>query len=290
MSSTVRATGLERFPTADRAELCAARPYHVSSGERRDVLQPIWTIHDQGGLGSCVGHALAAGIESLDPALWRAIAMVHTLRTLTLSTRSPLVSAVQIWTDARRRQGDLARPDRGTWFETAVESVIRRGWSRYVPREDETPLIDLAQIPDLRSEMEAADHQVDSRAEHHAIEGDRLGGVIDALDRGLVVGMGGGRKDPFFYLGKDEIATTYHVGGDRNGHEERIVGYFATPNLLLVQGSWGTGAFGCTIPNDVTISDGSILRRGTFIPGCYLMHPECLEDMWAIDCVKIEYA
>lgn len=268
----MRALGLIRRSEETRAKLAAERPYVPLHGTvLSSAIQPVAWLRNQLGKPSCVGQAIAGRRDSLvEGNVW--------------------MSAVDLWTDARRRDGTLLDWTAGTYAESAFESLIHRGTSRYKPGEDARPTEQDTQIDDLAGELEAADARLPESWEHHQVTGSVASQVVDALDRGLVVVFGDGLRAPFFDIGVDEVATSKHFGGDSSGHEQGVVGYHAGRALFIGQGSWGTSFAGITLPDDVT--DNEIrakfpCAKGRFLPGCFWLEPEVLEQCWSVDVLRV---
>jgi hypothetical protein len=273
-SLTFRLTGLLKRPEETRARFAAERPFVPTAGiVLTTVLQPVAWIRDQLGKPSCVGQAVMGRRDALVGG-------------------PPWGSAVDLWTDARRRDGTLAHADYGTWAESAFESLIRRGTSRYKDGEDSRPIAEDTRIDDLSGELEAADTKIPETWEHHQIVGAVAPQATDALDRDLLVVFGTGCRDPFFSLGRDEVVTTKHLGGNSNGHEQGIVGFHLGRGLYIGQGSWGEGFAGITLPSDDIDSEDLVTlfpcAQGRFLPGCFWMEPEVLEAAWDIDVLRVK--
>lgn len=274
---TQRTTGLRKRPTDARRRLCAERPYHSSLLSLCTVFQPIFWIHDQASKGSCVGQAYTAGIEP------------HVQRQL---------SAVGLWTDARRRQGDLRDADTGTYSEMAIESLIRRGVHPYVEAEDERPTREDTQIADLEDELAADPNRIPASFEHRTLsEGQRTASVCDALQRGYVVANGDGVKDPYFNIGLDQVADSNYLNEpNRNGHEQRVSAFIHPDdtrfpsnhrNCFVYQNSWGRAWGGFRVPCDITCTDGSVILGGTILHGCALVRASVLEHAWDCDTLQV---
>lgn len=113
----------------------------------------------------------------------------------------------------------------------------------------------------------------------------------DALERQLLTVCSTSCKAPFFELGLDEVVTTRHLGGNSDGHEQRVVMFHAGRGLYLVQGSWGEGFAGATLPNDI---DSDEIRaklpcaQGRVLPGCFWVEPDVLEQAWDVDVLRVK--
>jgi len=237
------------------------------------MLQPVAWLRDQLGKPSCVGQAV----------MGRRDALVGS---------PPWGSAVDLWTDARRRHGALSDPASGTYTEAAFDSLIHRGTSRYKDGEDARPVEQDTQLDDLSGELEAGDTKIPESWEHYQIKvGFVAANSIDALKRNLLVVFGTGVRDPFFSLGADEVVTTKHLGGGANGHEQGIVGYHAPRGLFIGQGSWGIGFAGITLPSDIDDEEIAALfpcAQGRFLPGCFWLEAEVLEQAWDVDVLRVK--
>jgi hypothetical protein len=212
-------------------QLAALREKHAYRGLAavvETVTQPVARLRNQRSTPSCVGQACAGAIHALTGFDG---------------------SAINLWTDARRRQGDLDRADYGTTAEAAIESLIQRGLDPYEDGEESRPDEDYTQQPDLMDELEADDNRISPVAERFIVTGttarQRLA-IVDALKAGRAVLWATGVEDPFFGVAFDTILDSSYIGADYNGHEMRIAAYDATSDLFLVQNSWGEGWCGCS--------------------------------------------
>ena len=239
--SVTRACGRTPHSPAQIANLRTKHAYFVRPSEAiATVVQPVARIRDQLNTPSCVGQATAAAVHALTGFDG---------------------SAISLWTDARRRDGNLGHPDYGTTAETAVESLIKRGLDPYEIEEESRSTAELSEMPDLDDELEAEDRRVSPLVQRSIIVGDvaeQKRCIVAALQAGEAVLWATGVKDPFFSLRVDEVVTLTHIGADNNGHEMRIVGYDATTDRFLVQNSWGEGWGGCDF-------------EGVNYPGCFLV-------------------
>jgi hypothetical protein len=262
---TIRATGLRRATPEQRA---AVRLYHgapsaYAAAASLPIQLPIERIIDQGPLPACVGCAMCACAEAV-------------------LGDEPRRSWVRIWTDARRRDGELHDAAQGTWFSSAMQSVMRRGLDPEEPGEWNS-VTEQTQPDDLDSEMAAFDER-QTDAEHWRIQDGDLDGVIDALGAGMGVGIATGVRDAyeaFFYRlrspnSQDVILSTDAMGGTSNGHEQRIAGVWMVngKRVWLIQNSWGLNG-GCHLPD------------GTFQLGCALVDDAVIRGAWDIDAIKI---
>jgi hypothetical protein len=273
-----RATGLRR---ATEAHIGSAINYRLAqpgllpelqaTGLTTTVVQPIARILDQGSLPACVG-CTAAG---------RAEALIDSPEDVAVRGY-PRFSWVRLWTDARRRDGELHEPALGTWFSSAIESMVKRGLD---PEEsgEEDRLEEMTQPDDLDSELAAFDERQTS-AEHWRLSTGDLDALDDALARGLAVGLGIGVRDAYFsYFGAarspsevDQILGTSYLGGDTNGHEQGVFAVRRVKGARVygLQNSWGlTG--GCHLPD------------GTWQLGCCWVDEMVMRSAWDVDAIRV---
>lgn len=264
--------GLIRRPEFVRDRLASAAPYEPETkGAAKTILQPVIRIRNQRRKPSCVGHAIHGRRDSLVGG-------------------PPFGSAVDLWTDARRRDGNLGRADEGTYSHSAYESLVQRGTSSEIEGEDSRPVEEDTRIDTLTGELEAADHRIPETWEYKQISGSICPQVIDALERGLLVVFGAGVRGIFQTLARDEVVTTEHLGGNEYGHEQGIFGYVASRGLFLSQGSWGENFAGITLPDDIPIEEIENLfpcAYSRFLPGCFWLEPEVIEQAWDVDVLRV---
>lgn len=242
--------GREKHTPEQLANLRTRHEYVGLAGVTSNVVQPIGRIRNQRSTPSCVGQAVAAGAEAITGFDG---------------------SAINLWTDCRRRQGDLTDPGNGTTAETAIDSLIKRGLDPYEPFEEDRSREQLSEMPSLVSELEADDNRLRVDVTRYILTGtvarQRLA-IVDALNQGYAVLWATGVKDPFFGIGFDQVATAAYVGANYNGHEMRIVGYDAANDWLLIQNSWGQEWGGC-------------IFLGTIYPGCFKIQAKAaIEGAW----------
>lgn len=276
----IRPTGLKRRSEATRRRFSAERPYPTTGLlAPATVLQPAPFLHDQGNRPSCEGQSHASGVEQVVG--WR-------------------VSALDLWTDARRRQGSLSKPDDGTESEFVIESLLCRGVSPYVPDEDSRPVSEDTVIPTLEQELAADQRRVDVAAIHRQILLNRTESAVDALLRGQSVTMGTGVYSGYFSVGVNEIVDTDRLGenGDQGGHSQRVRGYIAPGDTsfpatwrgcFVLINSW-SGWGGIRLPCVVTMTNGQVLATGSELGQCCLIRPAVLETAWEVDAVEIRFA
>jgi hypothetical protein len=219
------------------------------------VKQRISWIRNQLQKPSCVGHAFAAGIDG------------------TLGS-PPWASAVELWRDARRRQGNLEGILDGTRAEYVIESIIRRGWSPYQSGEDSRPSRDDDNPKGKLSDELFAYDKRQTYANHYSITKDRVAATIDALGKGAIVCGGWGVQDKFFAPPPRKLLDASYLNNNGNGHEMRIVGYDADQKGFLLQNSWGPM--------------WSIAEfEGVQEEGCVLIGEDALLAAWDLDVIKV---
>ena len=224
--------------------------------------QSIYSIHEQQ-QPSCLGEALAACIEAK------------------VKLR---VSAIGIWREARRRQGKLEEIT-GSRIEYGLEGLVFRGWDPYEPGE-ELNLDEMLRNDDLDSEMAAFDNK-EPDLEFHRIDTDRTTSAVlfdidAALKAGCGVVVGSGITQSYMNYhasspASERVLGTDAMGGDQNGHAQRIFAMRLMPDGTRqygVQGSWGVNWGGMT------------LADGTWQPGCCWVKQEVLLGVWDIHTVK----
>lgn len=251
-----RQTGLLRRSQAARRLYATERAYTDTQANSATVVQCVAWIRNQLDKPSCVGQSLAACVDALDP-----------------RAAGPRCSAVDLWTDARRRQGDLEGVHDGTRAEYGIESLLRRGWSPMVDGEDGRPEAEDAKLSSLAAELAAFDHRF-TGAKHFAILGNRVQQTISALHAGFGVVFGTGVRDHYFSAPADVVLGLDYLGGDDNGHEQRVVGWVQERRAFLVQNSWGPGWGGCVV-------------NGEALLGCALVSPEVIATAWDIDAIEV---
>lgn len=237
-----RPTGLRQSTDALRARVT---PYGKALALPRrttltyPILQNLARVLDQLILPACVGTTACACGEA-----------VYGI--------PPHLSWVRLWADARLRDGDLHDPELGTWFSSAIESIMVRGFDREEPGEWDR-LEEMTEPDDLDSEMDAHDRRQPNTEHWRAPDGD-LDAIDDALARGLGVGVGTGVRDPyleFFSRARDPsepdvLLNTSALGSFSNGHEQRVLGVDKVGGLrhYFIQNSWGLRG-GVHLPNGI---------------------------------------
>ena len=257
----IRPTGLAPRRPEERERLAAEQSFGADFGDAplETVIQQVAFVRNQLNKPSCVGQAFAAGVDA---------------KLQEAGMGPPWCSAVDLWRDARRRQGNLERIEFGTRAEYVIESLMKRGWSPYTVGEDTRPDDVEDEKPSLRSEMFAhAKRQVG--VVHYDIPRNRRSSIVAALRNGYVVGIGVGCKAPFFHptATRDRILGGDFVGGDSYLHEMRVVGFVADMDAFLVQNSWGEAWAGAELDRPYH--------------GCCFLSTEVVEEAWDVDALEV---
>jgi hypothetical protein len=193
-------------------------------------------------------------------------------------------SGVQTWRDAQLRDTGKFNPLDGTYLEFAVESMIRRGLSPYVPGEENV-------VPPSHEHWTEGHEAHDRRQlgmEHFRIDPDDTDAIYEALASGMAVFDGGCVTAKFMARGPGQANTPAdlnELGGDANGHAQGVAGYWldatlagvSVGNLLLYQGSWGDAFAGCYVP--VLGPEGTILSM-RWQPGCFWAKERTIAARW----------
>jgi hypothetical protein len=158
----------ERLRRFDAAVAAAT----MGSGWEDDCLQPVRFVRNQHRAPSCCGQALASVSDALAP------------------EGAPASSAINIWWDARRRQG-LGEVVTGTHLFLCAESLVLRGVDAMEEGED----LDedrWTRQPGLDDEMDAFDRRVPATRRYRIVEddADRLDAVEAAVRPGYGVVFG----------------------------------------------------------------------------------------------------
>lgn len=251
------ATGLQRRPDDVRDQLFSSSRYvgvSIDGAASIRTLQRVLRIHDQRNKPSCVGQSHAAGIEAI-------LGMP--------------VSAIDIWTDARRRQGNLVNPLVGTRSEFAILSIMQRGISPYIQGEDDRPIEEDLHISGLNAELAAYDRR-QVNAVHYCIPPGDLDSLASALEQGMVVTLESGCKQAYFTAPFNTVLGPDYRSGNTDGHSERIYGRIPERKAWAVQGSWGDGFGGWRDTDGVTHH------------GCVLVSDEVIEAAWNLDAIEIK--
>jgi len=254
------------------------RPYSSSNLlPVKTVFQTVMFLHDQKQNPSCEGHSHASGIEQKTG--WK-------------------VSGVDLWIDARRRQGDLGNAAIGTESAYVIESVIRRGVSPQVAGEDDRPSSENVRMPSLAQELAADANRVSIDAVHRQISSNRVACAFDALQRCFSVTFGTGVRDGYGTIGVNEIVGIDNLSADApDGHSQRLVGGIAPDDerfpaewrgCFILASSWA-GHGGILMPCSVPQINGQMIRAGEFLPQRILIRPEVIETAWELDALEIRW-
>ncbi len=270
----------------DRAERRAldaqSHPFavQIEAPDSDPIVQSIAWIRDQRVNPSCAGQAPAAIIDAARLFL-------------------PWASAVSIWREARRRQGRIEQIDLGTRFEYVISGLVHRGWDPYVLGEDgdlvEAGLGAPPAGDDLQDELFADDKRGVGMRRYRISAGE-----LDAVDAALInptlgVMIGTGTRDAYHaYQGDpskpDAILTTDHLGGDRDGHGQRVFARVWQDGRRIygIQGSWGPdGAVVLATPPARATGWGGIhLPDGRWAPGCCWVDERVLREAWDIHVIE----
>lgn len=193
------------------------------------VIQPIGRIRDQESTPSCVGQSIAGGIHGI----------------LGFD-----VSATQIWTGARRRDGSLPRTDCGTYVSSAITEIMQRGFSAYEAGEERDVDSFTRSVHSLSADMAADGRRVQRAFDHHVIHGTRekqRNDIVDALSKDRVVVWTTGVTDAFCQHPADKLVERSEVGARDDGHAMRVFSYIAELDAFGVQNSWGSGYGGFAV-------------------------------------------
>lgn len=272
-----RTTGLRKRSEETRRRFAAERSYSGALLSVATVFQPLFITHNQKLKPSCVGQAWTGRIEA------------HLKRRL---------SGDDLWTDARRRQGDLNNPDVGTDSEHAIASLVNRGVSDYVPGEDDRPTSEDVKPPTLSQEEDADDHRLDAAAakNHQVIDAPRRAALSDALQRGKAVCTGGGVTNNYSSLQTNQVADETMLDPNADGHEEGVLAYIAPEDsrfpkewrdCAIYQNSWDEDWGGVILPCDITCTDGTFYAAGTLLAGCALVPMSLVDKQWDMDTLDV---
>lgn len=258
---TTRTLGLARRRPLTQQQWLSTRRYTGGTASLATVVQPLAVLHDQRSKPSCVGQAHGQGIEGI------------------VGRR---VSCVDLWEGARIAQKAGRDGAAGTRGEYAIQWLERHGWGDYVDGEDIRPRAEDQDVKvgsSLAGAMRAA--QRSGRiARHQTIDmtlpaREITNQVVAALSapRTYVV-LEGGTAPAYQRPPADEVLGTAYRAGDSRGHAERIVGWSASREAFILQGSWGAWTW-CHLPD------------GERAMGCCLVSPAVVARAWAIDVVRV---
>lgn len=224
----MRPTGCNREPWDRSRELRYQKRYIGASVPLADVFQEVQRIRDQESTPSCVGQSLAAayhGLLGFD------------------------ASATDLWTDARRRDGNLYNGNVGTWVSSAIASATERGLSPFVKGDESNEKAHTGR-DDLSGELAADDRRMHRVWAHHVTDGDveqQREAIVHALtaDRAVIWTTGVGRE--LYDHKANVLVDDEEVGYNSNGHAMRVAGYCASVDCALVQNSWGRSWAGVVV-------------------------------------------
>jgi len=231
----------------------------------RIAIQAIARIRRQPVLGDCVGEAAGGGY--------------HALTGYDCSGRD-------IWREAQRQETGTFDPEQGAFLEFAVDGMIRRGLTPYVPGEE----FDESATLETWVEGHAAHDRRQLGMDHRRIATNDVQALYQALASGMAVFDGGPLLEKFFGRGPTKANTPADIdelGGITNGHAQRIRGYYLDAdlegqqvgNVLLYQGSWDEGFAGCWVP---VLNEESVVIDTRWQPGCFWAYERVIGLRWDI--------
>lgn len=253
------------LPRSDRAKsafMCGAPHEDTQAAPYGSVVQRIAFLRNQRMKGSCVGQAVTSYVDAS-------------------GVLDIYASGVDVWIDARRRQGNIEGVLDGTRSEYAIESLIYRGVTEWSPNDDIQPIEEDARLPGLAQELQADAHRL--AVQHYTLpqNGRRSIAIRQALQENRGVVFGTGVSESYCDLPYNHVVTPRELDPrytDR-GHEQRVFAYFDELGLFGVVNSWGIwGGF--------TLSGN---YAGNY-PGCCLVEPTCLENAWDVDILSVTRA
>ncbi len=230
------------------------------------VMQPLAYLMDQRAKGSCVGKSYQGRLNALlgvDP------------------------SGVGLWTLGRAFDGNLGDPNVGTTPASVIKALLENGWTPRHEGEDDRPATQDTQLPSLDDELAGYDERLNNAFEHFVCVGtdDQIvSAVIDALSRTSPTGFthavsfGTGVLAPYEDPPPDTVLDETYLSGDADaGHEQGVLGYYATRDAFVVQGSWGNWTY-CNV-----VIDGHTVR----CDGCCLVSRSVIAHAWAVDVLRV---
>lgn len=230
-----------------------AFPY-CAAGPLGDVLQSI-RVRNQKQTPSCVGQSMAGVVEGITGLNG---------------------SATQIWTGARRREGNLHDSGMGCYVSSAIHEAMERGVAPYHDGE-ENDWGSFVRRASLQDELAADDHRISKLADYFVTDGsaeEQRAAIFAALSTKRGVIWTTGVREAFFSHPANVYVSDDEVGAGYNGHAMRIAGYCHEIDCFVGQNSWGE-------------SWGGVVAQGVQLPGCFLIRAELLIpsawETWVIE-------
>lgn len=230
--------------------------------------QKIELLRNQWQWPSCIGQGFTSCTDYL---------------TRRSNPKAPLASAIDLWRDARWRQGKLERVV-GTRPEYAIESLIKRGFSEYQNGEDLDDVVEPpTEIDDMGDELNAASHRLPEGFAHQLSYpgSSAVATVVTALQDGCAVvkccGVGSAYAN--YYASRDADVVVFgpnDAGAYGPGHCERVFGYqkVGSSYQFAIAGSWGAGF-------------GGIRCGDVWVPGAAWVNEKSLEACWDIVIISL---
>ena len=227
------------------------------------VVQPILRIRSQPLNPDCAGESSAGAF--------------HAITGFDASGRD-------VWREAQWQESQMFDPNEGALLEYAVEGMVQRGLRAYRPGEEFDTTSSLETWIEGKEAWDL--RQLDMN--HQRIDPDNLESLYIALASGSAVFDGGGVTNKFMQRTLSQANTPAdldELGGNTNGHAQRIAGYWigATLNgtkvgdILLYQGSWSEDFAGCEVPE--LDANGNILRM-VLKQGCFWAKARTFGERW----------
>lgn len=256
-----RATGCARRSLKTEEHFLSTRRFTPKAASKVSILQTPAVLHDQCVKGSCEGQAHSQGIESIT---------------------GQRVSAVRLWENAKRLQGDAYDPLVGTLGEYVIEGIARNGWEDYQPGEDDRDLdFDMDGVIDDTLEGALKSRSRKGRAiRHQSLD---LRESVDEVRAALIAALQtprtylvleAGSTDAYQNPPANTVLGLRYRSGNSGGHAERILGYTAVWDAIILQGSWGPFTW-CAGPG------------GETLVGCTLVSLDVIRAAWAVDVCQV---